>query len=402
MIPYYTATVTTASKEPPMPTSSHVFSRLQAAAQPALANDLERQIALTFYQQGKLAEAEKSSRDLTTRYPQDGFGWKLLGAAIKQQGRAQEAITAMQMAAKLSPMDWEAFNNLGSTHRSLNNLAFAEACYQHALQVKPDSLECMDNMADVLRLQGKVKEAVALYQRRLSLTPNDGHAQHLIAMLTGQQTTKAPADYVSRTFDVYADEFDQHLTGTLAYDVPNQLAQLLQVCAGTDKTDWNALDLGCGTGLVGVALAPLVAQLVGVDLSGRMLERAQARQVYQRLVQDDVVHMMQQEAAHSFDLVVAADVFIYIGQLDETVKEVKRLLRPQGLLAFSIENLDTSDQSPATEDFRLNSTGRYSQSRAYLDKLAQQNGFVVREVHPTVLRVENGQPVQGSLVIWQA
>ena len=208
MIPYYTATVTTASKEPPMPTSSHVFSRPQAAAQPALANDLERQIALTFYQQGKLAEAEKSSRDLTTRYPQDGFGWKLLGAAIKQQGRAQEAITAMQMAAKLSPMDWEAFNNLGSTHRSLNNLAFAEACYQHALQVKPDSLECMDNMADVLRLQGKVKEAVALYQRRLSLTPNDGHAQHLIAMLTGQQTTKAPADYVSRTFDVYADQFD--------------------------------------------------------------------------------------------------------------------------------------------------------------------------------------------------
>lgn len=385
-----------------MSTSPHVFARPPVARQPAQSSNKERQIALTFYQQGKFAEAEKSSRDLTGRYPQDGFGWKLLGAAIKQQGRAQEALTAMQMAAKLSPMDWEAFNNLGSTHRSLNNLAFAEACYQHALQVKPDSLEGLDNLADVLRLQGKVKEAVALYQRRLSLTPTDGHAQHLIAMLTGQQTAKAPADYVSRTFDVYADEFDQHLTGTLAYDVPNQLAQLLQACAGADKTDWTALDLGCGTGLVGVALAPIVAQMVGVDLSGRMLERAQARQVYQRLVQDDVVHMMQQEAAASFDLVVAADVFIYIGQLDETVKEVRRVLRPQGLLAFSIENLDASDHSPATEDFRLNSTGRYSQSRTYLDKLAQQNGFVVREVHPTVLRVENGQPVQGSLVIWQA
>lgn len=384
-----------------MSTSPHVFARPPVARQPAQASNTERQISLTLYQQGKFAEAEKSSRDLTSRYPQDGFGWKLLGAAIKQQGRAQEALTAMQMAAKLSPMDWEAFNNLGSTHRALNNLAFAEACYQHALQVKPDSLEGLDNLADVLRLQGKVNEAVALYQRRLSLTPNDGHAQHLIAMLTGQQTAKAPADYVSRTFDVYADQFDQHLTDILSYDVPNQLAHLLQACAGTDKTDWTALDLGCGTGLVGMALAPLVAQLVGVDLSGRMLEHAQARQVYQRLVQDDVVHMMQQEAANSFDLVVAADVFIYIGQLDETVKEVRRVLRPQGLLAFSIENLE-GDPSPATEGFRLNSTGRYSQSRAYLDTLAQQNGFVVREVHPTVLRVENGQPVQGSLVIWQA
>lgn len=384
-----------------MSNSPHVFGRPPVARQPAQSTDIERQIALTLYQQGQFAKAEASSKVLTTRYPQDGFGWKLLGATLKQQGRAQEALTAMQMAAKLSPMDWEAFNNLGSTHRSLNNLAFAEACYQHALQVKPDSLEALDNLADVLRLQGKVKEAIAVYQRRLTLTPNDGHAQHLIAMLTGQQTSQAPADYVSRTFDVYADEFDRHLTGTLSYDVPAQLAKLIQTCAGVEKTDWTALDLGCGTGLVGAALAPMVAQLVGVDLSARMLAHAQARQVYQRLVQADLVQMMQAEAAGSFDLVVAADVFIYIGQLDETIKEVKRLLRPQGLLAFSIENLDTEDASAAAPDFRLNSTGRYSQSRAYMDKLAQQHGFHVREAHQTALRVENGQPVHGTLVIWQ-
>lgn len=386
-----------------MSNSPHVFARPPVARPPAQASDIERQIALTLYQQGQFAEAEKSSRSLTTRYPQDSFGWKLLGAAIKQQGRAQEALTAMQMAAKLSPMDWEAFNNLGSTHRSLNNLAFSEACYQHALQVKPDSLEALDNLADVLRLQGKVAEAVTMYQRRLSLTPDDGHAKHLIAMLTGQQTAQAPADYVSRTFDVYADEFDQHLTGTLAYDVPAQLAQRIQACADAETTDWTALDLGCGTGLVGAALSPMVAQLVGVDLSARMLTHAQARQVYQRLIQADLVQMMQAEAADSFDLAVAADVFIYIGQLDETIKEVKRLLRPNGLLAFSIENLDGDEGAQTTEvDFRLNATGRYSQSRTYMNQLAQQHGFQVREAHETTLRVENGQPVRGTLMIWQA
>lgn len=384
-----------------MSNPTHIFARPQAPRTPAHASDIERQIALNFYQQGQFSEAEKSSRTLTERYPQDGFGWKLLGAAIKQQGRAQEALTAMQMAAKLSPMDWEAFNNLGSTHRSLNNFAFSEACYQHALQVKPDALDALDNLADVLRLQGKVAEAVAMYQRRLSLTPDDGHAKHLIAMLTGQQTTRAPADYVSRTFDFYADEFDQHLTGTLSYNVPAQLAHLIQAHAGADHTEPMVLDLGCGTGLVGAALAPMKAKLVGVDLSARMLAHAQARQVYQRLVQADLVQMMQAEPADSFDLVVAADVFIYIGELEATMREIKRLLRPKGLLAFSIENLDTQDAAPQS-DFRLNSTGRYSQSRAYMEQLAQAHGFEVRDARPSDLRVENGQPVHGTLMIWQA
>ena len=154
-----------------MSNTPHIFARPQAPRTQSFASDIERHIAFTYYQQGQFAEAEKSSRELTTRYPQDPFGWKLLGASLKKQGRAQDALTAMQMSAKLAPMDWEAFNNLGSTHRSLNNLAFAEACYQHALQVKPDALEALDNLADVLRLQGKVAEAVAMYQRRLSLTP---------------------------------------------------------------------------------------------------------------------------------------------------------------------------------------------------------------------------------------
>lgn len=385
-----------------MPPSPHVFARPSGANQPIHASDIERQLALNPYQQGQFADAEQSGRDLTARYPQDSFGWKLLGASLQRQDRPGEALPAMQMAAKLAPMDWEAFNNLGSTHRALNNLALAEACHQHALQVKPDSLEALDNLADVLRLQGKVNEAVALYQRRLSLTPNDGHAQHLIAMLTGEQTNQAPAGYVSRTFDVYADHFDQHLTDTLSYDVPEQLTQLFRSHAGTDTADWIALDLGCGTGLVGAALKPHVAEVVGVDLSARMLAHAQARQVYQRLTQADLVHMMQQEAPGSFDLAIAADVFIYIGKLDETIQAARRVLRPQGLLAFSIENLDADAPSPSDEDFRLNSTGRYSQSRAYLNKLAQQNDFQWRDSRQTVLRVENGHPVHGTLVIWQA
>ena len=51
--------------------------------------------------------------------------------------------------------------------------------------------------------------------------------------------------------------------------------------------------------------------------------------------------MMKAEPASSYDLVTAADVFIYVGRLD-ALCEVCRLLRPSGLFMFSVESLDLS------------------------------------------------------------
>jgi predicted TPR repeat methyltransferase len=142
----------------------------------------------------------------------------------------------------------------------------------------------------------------------------------------------------------------------------------------------------------------LARTLTGVDLSANMLQKAQVRGLYSRLVQAEALEGMQAEPAASFDLIVSADVFIYIGRLDTVVSEAARLLRAGGLFAFSVEAL----QSPATgEEYRLGPTGRYTQSAAYLSRLATTGGFEECERRDTRIRLEQAQPVPGWLVLWR-
>lgn len=87
---------------------------------------------------GRYAEGEQLARALTVRFPQHGFGWKVLGALLQTQGRVEEAVAPMQKAAKLSPGDAESHNNLGSTLLAQNRLTEAEACYRQALAIQPN------------------------------------------------------------------------------------------------------------------------------------------------------------------------------------------------------------------------------------------------------------------------
>lgn len=163
--------------------------------------------------------------------------------------------------------------------------------------------------------------------------------------------------------------------------------------------------MGCGTGLVGAAIAPFARQLVGVDLSARMLEKARARKVYQRLERLDLLAMMRDEQDSSYDAIIAADVFIYLGKLDEIVSEIERLLCPGGVFAFSVETLEASSNEEAVQgiqpEYQLGHTRRYSQSADYIARLASANGFSIQEMVATQIRMERSNPVNGHLVLWK-
>lgn len=367
-----------------------------ASATPLQASDLERQIPATLYAQGRFPEAEQFARTLTTQYPNDGFGWKAWGTVLRQLGRVAESLAPLQKAAMLMPMDHEAFYNLGGALSDLGRTEHAEACYRRALELKPDSIGAIDNLAEALRVQGKIDEAVAIYQHKLKLVPDDAYTLHVVASLSQQHTERAPDQYVAKTFDAYADNFDSHLQQKLAYRAPEQLTELLRREAATATPAWRVLDLGCGTGLVGAAMGPLASELVGVDLSGKMLEKARERGLYQRLVCADILGTMRDEASASQDVIVAADVFIYIGKLDEIVEQAHRILVPGGFFAFSIEPYEGTDTG-----YHLQKTGRYAQSLAYLDQLAAQHGFTRKAVVDAPIRQEDNQPVKGHLLLWQ-
>lgn len=376
--------------------SSPLFTR---PAAPGTLTPLEEQVVLQLYAQGRLPEAERAARAITERLPQHPFGWKALGAIIKAQKRALEALPIQQQAAKLSPQDPEAFNNLGGTLEELGHTAHAETCYRHALDAKADFLPALDNLFELLNRQKRWDDLTPIAERRLQHRPDDGHLQHLVAMLTGKQTDSAPKAYVEGLFNDYANEFDHHLQHTLKYHVPQDLAALVQQHA-SQAGGWRVLDLGCGTGLVGEALAPQSSELIGVDLADKMLEKARSRQIYQELVQDEVVHYMTQAANERFDVITSADVFIYVGRLDEVMAEARRLLPAGGLLAFSIETCAPENDTEG-RGYRLLSSGRYAHTLDYVQRLGQAHGFTPLAAVDTVLRTENEQPLAGQLVVWQ-
>lgn len=155
--------------------------------------------------------------------------------------------------------------------------------------------------------------------------------RHLLCARLGLTPEKAPASYVRPLFDDYAQNYDDHLTGALRYNVPVQLRDILgsRLGGGVKK----AIDLGCGTGLCGPLFRDLASHLIGVDLSPKMPAEAQNRAVYDELVTDDLVTYLQRNAAR-FDLCLPADVFVYIGDLHPTFRAVVKALVPGGCFAF--------------------------------------------------------------------
>lgn len=360
----------------------------------------ERQMLLALYADKQFTSAASVAQAMTRQYPRHGFGWKVLGAALRQMGQTAASLAPMQKAVQLMPTDHEAFNNLGVTLRALNKLEQAVGCFKRAIELKPDYADAVGNLGAALLDQGKPGEALAAFQRRIRLSPDDEAIRHQIAALTGVTTKRAPDKYVEGVFDDYADRFESHLQGVLKYDVPRQLADMAHrqmATPGLPGTRHRLLDLGCGTGLMGKAAVAcaLAGEMIGVDLSAKMLAKADASGLYQRLVQSDLLSMLEAEAANSYDLAFAADVFVYLGRLDEVVAQVARVLCPGGLFGFSIES-----GSPAS-DYDLQSNGRYRQSLGYLERMAQAQGFTILESVPTVIRMDNLLPVSGHALIWR-
>jgi predicted TPR repeat methyltransferase len=166
---------------------------------------------------------------------------------------------------------------------------------------------------------------------------------------------------------------------------------------------WNVLDLGCGTGLVGVEIAPYSRRLAGIDLAANMIERARRRKIYTDLHCADLMAVLERESAqHSrYDVVTAADVFIYVGKLDAVIPAIRGVLSPGGLFAFSAEAAEALDGS-SPDGYRLGVMGRYAHSADYLQRLARENGFAIELMRAERIRFEHRRPVQGWLTVWRA
>lgn len=316
-----------------------------------------------------------------------------LGACLQGQGQLDEAAQQYRQALALEPGLAQAHNNLGGIHQARDELDAAADCYRAALAADPDLAEAHRNYAAVLEATGQPEVALQQYQQALRLKPDYAEVAYKLAALRGDAVPEtAPPDYIAGLFDQYAEEFDEHLTGALGYQTPQRLRELFDELAG-GVTGLRVLDLGCGTGLSGLAFRDRAAFLAGVDLSSRMLDKARARELYDELHCGDLVPTLETESG-AWELLLAADVFVYLGDLAAVLAASSRALRPGGWLLFSVEQGDQ-------EDFVLGKSGRYAHSVDYLRGLADATGLSVCAIRETILRQDFGQDVKGWLLALQ-
>ena len=152
------------------------------------------------------------------------------------------------------------------------------------------------------------------------------------------------------------------------------------------------LDAGCGTGLCVGFLRPVARRLVGVDLSGKMLDKARQRGGYDELVEAELTAYLE---AHprAFDLVVAADVILYFGRLERLTSAIRAALRPGGCLVFTVEAGADEERG-----WTLDDGGRYAHHPAYLRSVLENAELQLRELVEDRLRFELGAEVRGWIV----
>jgi predicted TPR repeat methyltransferase len=180
------------------------------------------------------------------------------------------------------------------------------------------------------------------------------------------------------------------LLDKLGYSAPKQIARFLREHGAKDAKD--ILDLGCGTGLMGAELAAPGRRIDGVDLSERMLSQARAKGVYDELHAAELLGFLR-DSPRQWDLIVAADVFIYVADLGPIFTAAFDRLRAGGHFAFSIECSDTSETQ------LLAQTGRYRHAPEPLAAALDAAGFRDVRRESVTLRLESGAPVAGELLL---
>ena len=341
---------------------------------------------------GELAAAADCFRRVLSLEPANPKALSNLGKVLCLQGRLAEAEAAIKQALQLEPRYPLALNNLGVIYSRQGKTEAAIDCLQKALALQPGDVNTLYNLAGVFGSAERTAEAADCLRQLLALAPDHGAARHMLAAFSGDTTETAPAQYVENTFDLYAASFDRHLEGKLGYAVPAALDLLLRETMGSGCRFRRAVDLGCGTGLSGRPFRDLVDHLIGIDLSANMLALAREKNIYHRLIRQDITAFLQ-ECEEQFDLFIAADVFIYVGKLERVFAAISRCAAPNACLAFSIEL--TGDD----HDYLLRSSGRYAQSAAYINRLAATNNFTVAACRDHNIRQEKQQWIPGKLFV---
>lgn len=381
--------------------------------------------ALMAEKSGNIDGAFDAMQRCNTLAPDWGPGLLELALLQARHNRDQEAIANAERVAALEPNNLQVLAGVIDIAHRVNHTEMAIRQLERGLALVPGDRLLRRHLAQDLAAIHKWDESLAQWQSLIDEDPNDmpmrmGRIQTLqargtladalpdtTALLTqmpenpiaryydqlarGETPAHVPVELTTHMFDEMAGIYDRHMVRSLQYRLPRQVAdQLLELYP--DRR-FNVLDLGCGTGLLGICLGALDGYIVGVDMSSKMIEQASRHNVYYKFHQVNLLEALRATPDNTFEVIAALDVFIYVGDLQEAIANAHRILVPGGQLIFSCEHGDVTGP-----DTQLQPTGRYTHKLSSVMQQCKQAGFELVQTRDVDLRMEAGQPVDGFVI----
>lgn len=337
----------------------------------------------------KAIEAFEKVLILDDNYPEINHS---LANAYLKSGDPDKALNYYFRQISKMPM-MESYFNMGVIFMNKNRNKDAIQYFEQAAKSNPDYLPIYVNLGAIYLKLNNVDMAIKNYKKALELKPNDVEIKHILSAISEEKTPEAaPKEYLEHLFNQYSSFYDQHLTKHLQYKVPEALYNMIEEETEIEAPIWKILDLGCGTGLCGEYFKKIAKELIGIDVSSKMIEVAKEKNIYDNLIVGDIqTHI---DKYKEFDLIIAADVFTYIGELSILFHKIHETLKPGGFFAFSVEKTET-------EPYELQKTIRYAHSKKYLKSLIEKNNFIEHRFDNLVLRKQYQRPIEGFLVLLQ-
>ncbi len=376
---------------------------------------------------GKAAEALPLLEAACRLDETNAQAWSCRGKVLIAMNRKPQALPFLERAVALEPGNAELWLHYAEVQQDLQLLPQALASLDRALALDGNNAIAWSNRGMLLRELQRPKEAAASFEEALARGADASLNQFYLASVrsgthgdAAQNTvasqgaagvpasvpvslpTSAPRAYVEQLFDSYADDFAIHLVQALHYRGHERLVErLVQLHPGRfDK----ALDIGCGSGLCGPLLRPRCGRLDGLDISSAMVEKARQTGMYDHLFHADAVEYLRASSSpRPYDLILAADVFNYVGALEPVFAAVHKALAAGGRFCFTVEAIDEAQVGAnavqdGAADLQLLPSLRYAHSEPYVRRVANTHGYAIDEISREALREDQGGVVSALYV----
>lgn len=354
---------------------------------------IQTNLGILQQQEGNLVLAEKYFRSAISLDSDLYQAHYNLAIILARQHRVTEAVESLMATVRIAPLFFDAQFRLGKLQQSIGNLPAAEKAVKKALEILPGNLEALHVLANVLAAGGQFEAVKEAYRHIIKIDPKDASAGYALSILGGEKPQAPPRAHVQNLFNQMVETFDLHLN-RLGYSAPERLFAMLQEAENDEKKFHKMLDIGCGTGAVGRVFRDRVDYLVGIDIAEKMIERSKQAAVYDELRVAELGELSETDSG--YDLVVAADVFPYFGNLDPVMNQLNKRMSEGGYLLF------TTERHADADDYHIdNTTGRYQYSDAYLRHIAEKDGFEVVQMNAEQLRQEKGAWLMGHFCLWK-